>query len=197
MRIKYFVVIASFLAVILVMTLIIPGLPKSEETFSDFGTSTDFNLINQNGEIVTSDDLIDKVVLMDFIYTRCSMPMMCLLASLNFVQVQQALGEKFGTEVILITITFDPGYDTPEVLKQYGESLGADFSGWQFLTGDNQKISEVMQGYGLWYEENVETGIINHTMLTVLIDREGNIRKQYLGNLAELYEILDDIQQLL
>jgi protein SCO1/2 len=210
-RIKQSHIILIAISILIVLSVGILGpiildsfTPKSdpiieEEPLKNLGQVPSFTLINQDGQNVSLSDLSGKCILMDFIYTRCPMANMCPKSSSNFAQVQsqveRELSDKYVDKVSLITLSFDSTYDTPEKLKQYGERYGANFSIWQFLSGDNESTRQVMDGFGVYYNET-SSGKFDHTMMAVLIDQESNVRNRYYGNIYEIESVMDDIQQL-
>lgn len=112
-------------------------------------------------------------------------------------KVQDRFSEKIGTELIMLSISFDPESDTPSVLKTYGEAHNANFDGWQFLTGNNETITQVMDDYGVFAEpvENFTNAssisfksqhhIFVHSFNAVLVDQEGKIRFFYSNPVVE------------
>src|SRR2546422_11578573 len=96
-----------------------------------YGQVADFTLTNQNGRVVTLADLRGKVWVADIIFTRCPGP--CLKMTRQMSELQAALPANAPVE--LVSLTADPAYDTPEVLKRYGERFGATPDRWQLLTG--------------------------------------------------------------
>jgi protein SCO1/2 len=137
------------------------------------GGVPDFSLIDGFGKRLALSELRGHVVLVSFIYTRCPLPDYCPLQMANFQQVKTRLGDYVGRDVTLLTITFDPRYDTPEVMARYGAGYGADGKGWSLLTGTPQEIQHVAEIFGIefWPEE----GLITHSLLTAVIDREGRL----------------------
>ena len=97
------------------------------------------------------DDLIkDKVVAINFIYTRC--PDVCPMETARLREVEQLLGDRVGRDVFFYSITIDPDYDTVEVLEQYAANWGTG-DGWTFLTGKEQDITLLRKKLGVWIEE--------------------------------------------
>jgi len=106
------------------------------ETLADYGLVPDFRLTERGGSTVTLADLRGKVWLANFIYTECTET--CPLQSL---QVQRLQKEFVGSaDIRFVSITVDPGHDTPEVLRRYAERYGADPGRWLFLTGPKPAI---------------------------------------------------------
>ena len=102
----------------------------------------DFTLTNQDGQIVTLADFTNHVWVADIIFTRCAGPCPRLTMQMK------SLEEKFpaGSTAKLVTLTTDPEFDTPEVLKKYGSRINADFTRWNFLTGTKKQIAELGSG---------------------------------------------------
>ena len=82
--------------------------------------------------------------------------------------------------MMFVSITVDPDRDTPEVLKQYADTFGADLKGWAFLTGAPAAIRDVTHRYGV-FAAKTANGDVDHTFLTSIVDRNGVLRVQYLG----------------
>src|SRR5205823_9668545 len=100
-----------------------------------YGQVVDFTLTNQAGQAVTLADLRGRVWLADIIFTRCAGP--CLKMSRQMKELQQTLPATSNAR--LVSLTTDPAFDTPPVLKTYGEQrFGADASRWIFLTGTKE-----------------------------------------------------------
>jgi protein SCO1/2 len=106
------------------------------------GQIADFTLTNQDGKITTLADLTNRVWVADIIFTRCAGP--CPIMTGHMKSVQDALSQT--SEAKLITLTTDPDYDSPAVLKKYGEHFGADFNRWTFLTGTKSEIASLASG---------------------------------------------------
>ncbi len=121
-------------------------------------------LVTHEGKTVYFfDDLIkDKVVAVNFIYTRC--PDTCPLETAQLVQVQKILGERLGKDVYFYSISIDPSNDTPSVLKEYRERFGAR---WTFLTGKSADIIKLRKKLGLYIEE-IQDGSNNHNVNMII-----------------------------
>lgn len=128
-----------------------------------------FSLTDQSGKIVELSDFRDKVVVVDFIYTRCPLPDVCPRLSANFASVSKKLR---GRDVQFFSITIDPQFDTPPVLADYARRWQAGES-WKFLTGTPEQIREVAGLFGLVYWP--EEGSITHTVATAVIGRDGTL----------------------
>jgi len=152
----------------------------------------DFNLVDQTARPVSLSQFDGKVVAVTFIYTRCPLPDYCLRLSNNFGLVQRRFRERMGRDLILLSITFDPEHDQPDVLAKYANIWKADAAGWRFLTGPIGAVKQVCGLFGMnfWPDE----GLMTHSLHTAVIDRrrklvaniEGNkFTAQQLGDLIE------------
>ncbi len=99
----------------------------------------DFTLTNQDGRTVSLTNLRGQVWVADIIFTRCPGP--CLKMTRQMRQIQDALPSDSQTK--LVTLTTDPDFDTPPVLKTYAERFGADFGRWMFLTGTKKELGRL------------------------------------------------------
>ena len=135
-------------------------------------------LTSQDGAQVTLANFRGKVVAVTFIYTLCTSTCPVLTPMMSFVQDQ--LGRDFGSHIVFVSITVDPERDTPQVLKEYAQSFGADLNGWTFLTGSAAAIREVTRRYGIVASKNVDRDV-DHTFLTSIVDQRGILRVQYIG----------------
>jgi protein SCO1/2 len=113
---------------------------------------TDVVLTNQNGEKVRfySDLLKGKVVIINSFFGTCQGS--CLPMNRNLAKVQEALGNRVGKDVYIISISVDPTMDTPARLKEYAAKLNAR-PGWYFLTGDKQNVDFALKKLGAYVED--------------------------------------------
>ena len=169
----------------------------------------DFALTNQNEQEVRLSGFRGKVVVMDFIYTSC--PDVCGILNHKLRIVRDQLEEGLKQDLVLISVSFDPEIDTPEVLKQYTVENGFNVPGWHFLTGTEEQIRQVTDDYGVVYElveddhEHEDEGSqeqehlrgFNHNIVVVLIDRDGMVRKTYEYAFFPETEMISDITSLL
>jgi protein SCO1 len=153
-----------------------------------------FSLTSQNRMPVALADLRGKTVAVTFIYTSCTDT--CPVLTALMVHVQDKLGRDFGEKIVFVSITVDPERDTPEVLKEYADTFGADLKGWAFLTGAPATIRAVIHRYGVFAAKN-PNGEVDHTFLTSIIDRNGMLRVQYLGVRFDKEEFQRDLKDLM
>jgi len=141
----------------------------------------DVALINQDGRTIHLSDFAGKALLVTFIYTRCPMPNFCPRLSSQFARIHDELkrNPEDYSKTHLLTISFDPKYDTPAVLRKYGLAyLDGDqsgFSHWDFASTNPGDLARVAQAFGLQYEE--EDNQISHNMSIVLIAPDGTVAK--------------------
>jgi len=143
----------------------------------------DLELINQDGKKFRLSDLKGKAVLITFIYTRCPLPTFCPRLSTAFSKIHEDLAKDPNdyAKTHLLTISFDPGYDTPAVLRKYGMAYLKDaesgFDHWDFATTSPDDLHLLSEAFGLIYIE--EDNQISHSMNIVLIDPDGTVVKSW------------------
>lgn len=153
----------------------------------------EFSLTDQNGQTVTNADLRGKIWITDFIFTRCKGP--CPLMTARMLEMQKALSKT--PEVKLVSVTVDPAYDTPEVLKAYAEANFADPERWKFLTGDKAVIEKLVTD-GFMQHLAEENGEPVHGTMFLVVDGNGMVRSARVLEDPELIpKILTDTGNLL
>jgi protein SCO1/2 len=151
---------------------------------------------NQGGRKIRFSDFKGKALALTFVYTRCPLPDFCIRMSNHFAKVQSLLArdKSLDGKWHLISISFDPKFDTPKVLKNYGQSYSADFLTWDFVTADQATITKLTDGFGLSFSDD-EGGLIAHNLRTVLLDKEGKIMKVISGNEWMPDELVDAMKK--
>jgi protein SCO1 len=147
----------------------------------------DFNLIDQNGRPIRLCNYRGKAVVLTFIFTRCPLPNFCPLMSKNFAALQERLSKEFPGRFQLLSISIDPQFDRPAVMKDYAGRYNADESCWSFATGDPEQIEFVGGLFGLVREP--EGGLISHNLRTALIGSDGRLVHLWKSNVWTPYEI--------
>jgi protein SCO1 len=177
----------------------VPGEPKPGTEVPDFG------LVNQDGKRIHLAQYRGKVLLLTFVYTRCPQPDQCTLMSNNFAAIDQALQKQPETydKTHLLTISFDPDYDTPKVLRSYGASHTGRYSDetfqhWEFATGSKDEVKGIAQFFGLRYYHDTESDDeqVIHSMRTAIVGADGKVLKLYRGNEWKPEEILTELRNL-
>jgi len=170
-------------AVLLAATLVgsttgLPDIAPDNSGLPVIGQAPDFVLLAQDGTQVTLGQFHGKAVALDFIFASCSST--CPILTAKMATVQDGLGDDFGSKVIFLAITVDPEHDSPDVLRLYAETFGANPVGWKFLTGAPNAIELVERRYGV-FAARASSGDVDHTNLISVIDPRGMMRVQYLG----------------
>jgi len=161
-----------------------------------------FALVNQDGKRIQSRHYQGKALLLTFIYTRCPLPDYCPLMSKNFAALARDLQNDAALRdsVHLLSITLDPEYDQPAVLRRYALDYTAELprealTRWQFATGAPQEVRRVAAFFGLNYWK--DGGQIIHALVTALVDPQGKVHRIYRGNDWQPADVLKDIQALI
>lgn len=139
-------------------------------------------LTNQDGRVIRLADFRGQALAFTFIFTRCPFPVYCPRMSANFATVQrELLASAPSTNWQLVSISFDPDFDTPAKLRSYGQAFGRDPAHWSFATASAGDIRRFGAGFGLMFRKT-ETGSIDHNVRTVVVDRAGRVQKIFADN---------------
>jgi protein SCO1/2 len=130
----------------------------------------DFQLTDQLGRTVQPADFRGKVAAINFIYTRCPLPDVCPRLCANFAALQRRFRDQLNRDLILLSVTVDPDYDTPAVLADYARRWAADPAAWRFLSGDVAQLAAAL-GEVYWTGE----GSIGHNSTTSIVNRHGRL----------------------
>jgi protein SCO1/2 len=153
-----------------------------------------FSLIDQSSRPFAFNALKGKVVLVNFAYTTC--PDVCPLLTAAMRRVQESLSASERGSVHFMTVTTDPEIDEPKVLASYAQRYGADLSNWSFVTGPETSLRPIWKNFGVGVRR-VARGLIDHTPLTAVIDKNGTMRVAYHGAAPDPAVMLQDIRSLL
>lgn len=158
----------------------------------------DFEFTTQENETLALDDFKGNYWIADMVFTNCTT--VCLPMTANMKSLQDMMAEEGIDDVQLVSFSVDPDYDTPEVLKAYGESYEADFSNWTFLTGyDFETIKEIsIKSFKSMLAEAPEgTDQVTHGTKFYLINPEGKVIKFYDGvESANMQSIINDLKKI-
>lgn len=190
---------------------------KSLPYFGDFGIEIKYNekgegisdtvydpiplfaFTNQEGKIITNDYMLGKIAVVDFFFTNCTS--ICPMLSSQMARLQHSVkSENINDQVVFLSHTVDPKHDTPEVLMAYANRMGADFSNWNFVTGNEEDIYwQAKEGYKLTaFPSDTAQGGFFHTDQIALIDQEGKIRGYYDGTSTKAVDqLFQDLHLLL
>lgn len=138
----------------------------------------DFKLTDQNNRKITNKDMLGKVYLVEFFFSKC--PTICPVMNSNMKTIEKEISNAdFG----IVSISIDPENDTPEVLKIHANSIGVKSKNWYFLTGDRDYIGRLADQFNIYVgDKDDESESLNHSGMIALVDKEGNIRCRYNKN---------------
>ena len=116
---------------------------------------------------------LGKQIMVNFIFTRCPVATMCPAATAKMMSAQKLARAAAVPNLELVSITLDPAYDTPGILKDYTVTRGIDTANFSFLTGPQTAIKDLLSQFGVIAE--FEGDLLKHTLTTLLIDENGKI----------------------
>ena len=148
-----------------------------------------FQLVDQDGRPCTAADLDGRLTVVTFIFTRCPVPEFCPATTLKFKALQTAIeGDPLLKDrASLLSVSLDPEFDRPDILKVYGEAVGAEFGRWRFLTGDATEARDFVRAFSVFAEQR--NGTLDHTLCTALIGPDRRIIDIWRGNGWKVGEI--------
>jgi protein SCO1/2 len=156
----------------------------------------DFKFLNQSGRTIAVDQFRGKVLLVTFIYTRCPLPDYCIRLSRNFANIQHQLAAdpQLYNKTHLLSISFDPAYDTPKVLHSYGNAYagGGAFAHWDFAAPADLDAVEQFFDVGVSPGSN---NTLTHSLSTAVIAPDGKIFRWYPTNDWTPAAVVDDVKQ--
>ena len=162
----------------------------------------EFILVDQDSSTVAFPAAYQgKVMLVGYVYTFC--PDICPMITYNMRDVQRALPDE--TDFMLVSISFDPDRDTPSMLKDYAGNYRLDEDNWRLLTGSRTEVEAALKTLRIntvktptrFLDDGRALYFIDHTDRVTLIDRDGNIRKNYMGSEFDPEEVAADVLRLL
>ncbi|HVJ07723.1 MAG TPA: SCO family protein [Acidisarcina sp.] len=163
----------------------------------------DFKFLNQSNRQIHLAEFHGKALLVTFIYTRCPLADFCPRMSRNFATIDKALAgdQALYAKTHLLSVSFDPDYDTPQVLRSYGGAYtgkytNETFSHWDFAAPAKAEQPEITKFFdvGVAPEANKT---ITHSLSTVLIGPDGKVAQWYPGNDWKPEDVIKDIRQSL
>jgi protein SCO1 len=174
----------------------VSALSKKAERLREGDIVPFFSLTNQEGARLTSDTFRGRPYVLTFVFTRCPVPSFCPRISSNFSELQNAIKSDvdLAGKMRLLSITLDPQFDTPGILKSYAEHLKADSQIWTFATGEPAQIDNLTQSFAVYVQP--EGGSISHGLATALIGSDGNVIKIWRGNSWQPAEVIAELRKL-
>lgn len=190
----------AFFIGIATLTLMRPLLRHEPAPPPVLGQLPEFTLIDARGQPFGSADLAGEVYVTNFIFTRCAS--ICPRLTASMARLQQRYAAEGVDGLRLVSITVDPEYDTPEVLRAYGQTHGVSPDRWSLLTGTPDAITELVVGgfkTAMGRPEQAPGGLIDiaHTGKFVIVDGSGGIRGYYDSDERGLDEIFHRSQHVL
>lgn len=171
------------------------------------GAAMDGRVLDTEGKPVALHDLLgDRIVVLSFVYTACSDVNGCPLATHVLGEIQERILESASDlthQLRLITLSFDPLNDTPEVMKAYGSRFEQPSFDWRFVTTQGDAaLAPILDDYGQWIVKDYDAqgnylGSISHVLRVFLIDRERKIRNIYSISFLHADTVLADVRTLL
>ncbi len=148
-----------------------------------------YKLIDQDGHEFKIKDLSGKKIVLTFIYTNCPIPDYCPLMSFQFKKIHGKL--TVNSNVVLLSVSFDPMRDSPEVLKKYGKKYVDQFTNWKFVTAKPQEIQTMTSDFSVITQIDAEQ--IIHNLRTVYINEKGLVKKIWPDNTWTENEVLKEL----
>jgi protein SCO1 len=155
----------------------------------------DCALTDQNRGKVVLSNFAGKVIVLNFVYTRCALPNFCFRSSNNLGLLQRRFRQRLGRDLVLLTVTFDPTHDDPVALAKYAATWKADSNKWHFLTGTAEDVRRVCELFG----EDVfqDEGLMAHSLHTAIINGKGKLVANLEGNEFSAQQLGDLVHQVL
>ena len=169
--------------------------------------AADGALLDSNNKAINLRDLTHgRITVLSFIYTRCAAPKACPYATSVLGQLHDlsAKDESLEKNMRLVSISFDPEFDTPQRLASYSENVREEKSGceWRFVTAKSRaELEPILVSYDQAVDkrpnESDPQGPLYHTVRVFLIDRESRIRNIYSSGTLDPRLVLADVKTLL
>lgn len=152
-----------------------------------------FAIYDQDGDIITTDYLDGSVTILNFIFTRCSEPDMCPAATLKMKKLQELVEKTKIPYVKFLSITLDPLFDTPGVLKSYARGYNLEESNFRLGTAGKSVIDDLTRQFGIMRKKEPDTPL-DHTMRTIVINSRRQIVYQVPGKGWSVEDFLSRLQ---
>jgi protein SCO1/2 len=168
-------------------TTLPPADPERKQPAGNHHPLLDYHFTNELGHAVSLNQFRGQALAITFFFTRCPIPNYCPRLSKNFEEAAEQLNRTpdAPTNWHFLSVSFDTEFDTPAVLKAYGERYNYDPKHWSFLTGPKDKIAELAQSSDATFE--AEGAFFNHNFRTLIIDTNGHLQTSFPigGNLSD------------
>lgn len=160
-----------------------------------YHTIAHFEFVNQDSATITNDTFKDKIYVADFFFTSCRT--ICPIMKTQMLRVYDTIQNK--SDVLILSHTIDPEYDTVALLHDFAKRLGVDSKKWHFVTGEKDSIYKIAQTsyFATAMEDKTEPDGFIHSGAFLLIDKSGRIRGKYDGTKEEeVNRLIGDIERL-
>ena len=161
-----------------------------------------YELVDQDGNAIQFPEAYTgNVMLVGFVYTHC--PDICPMITYNMRDIQQELKEE--EDFMLVSLSFDPERDTPDILHEYAQNYKLNQDNWRLLTGGAEEVDAALETLEIktlkspttFKEDGSQQYFIDHTDRVTLIDGSGDVRNTYIGSKMNQEQIISDIHKLL
>ena len=153
-----------------------------------------FSMIDQQGNFLQIRELRGKSFVLNFIFTRCKVAKMCPASTMRMAELQEMARANGLENLHFVTVTFDPEFDSPGILRTYAENYGIEHDNFHLLTSTEKLTDDLLRLFGILTVE--EDGTINHTMATLLIDANGRIAFRKEGSTWNVEDFLEKAKEL-
>ena len=157
----------------------------------------DYKFTNQFGAPISLAQFKGQALGLTFMFTRCPFPTFCPRMSQNFQKAEKQLKSQADAPKnwSLLSISFDPGFDTPERLNRYASGYSIDTNHWQFATSDLWNIDGITEQFGMTFYRPTPNALPEHNLRTVVIDARGHVQKVFVGNEWTVEEFVSEMVQ--
>ncbi len=151
----------------------------------------DFAMTGQDGKAFKLSDLRGEVVVLTFIYTRCPLPDFCPYMDRKFADLAMSIGAfpRRAAKIRLLSISFDPDHDTPEILRKHAQIRGATPPLWSFAVASHEELARITGPLGLVYGPLKDEVV--HNLCTAVIDQNGHLTRLEVGTQSNKWSSAD------
>jgi protein SCO1/2 len=160
-----------------------------------YHTIANFSFVDQDSTVITNETFKGKIYVADFFFTSCRT--ICPIMKTQMLRVYDSVQN--NSDVLIISHTIDPEYDTVGLLRDFANRLGVKSDKWHFVTGIKDSIYNIAQTsyFATAMEDKTELDGFIHSGAFLLIDKEGRIRGKYDGTIEEdVNRLIEDIRRL-
>jgi len=156
----------------------------------------DFTMTGQDGHPFKLSDLRGKIIVLTFIYTRCPLPDFCPMMDRKFSSLAELIGAfpKRAKDIRLISLSFDPDHDTPDVLRKHAQIRGAAPPLWSYAVASHAELARIAVPLGLVFGPNGTE--IAHNLCTAVIDPGGKLVRLEVGTKPNHWETSDFLKTI-